>query len=158
MAQVPETIQNPGNAIEVQEHSRAVSRVINGDLTFGDPSDRVGGGANGRKDNMSGAWVSMNLAAADFYVEGSTAGAAVRFEHNLNAPTAGIAPLGTPSRPNVIWFVWGKRTATTHGPMDLIYRQGDAITANYIDLRPIAGDDAPTGVQVIVWFQAVGPW
>jgi hypothetical protein len=162
VAQVPETIQNPGKPIEVQEYARLVSRSINGDLSFGDPVDSLGdsgsgSGNNGRRDNMNGHHVRVELVAANFYVAGVSAGVAVAFDHNLNLSTNGTVVLG-PVFPNVIWWRDGTTTDSVHGPIDLVYRQGDAIGANSISLRPICVGAAPTSCVMVVWFQGVTPW
>ena len=157
MAQVPETIQNPGKPIEVQEFARAVARVINGDLSFGDPTDRVGGGSNGSKDNLSGGWASSDLTDTDFFVNGVSAGSGIIFTHNLNAPTPGTN-FPTADSPNVVWPIVCWKTDTDHGPLQLVFRQGDLLSANFIVLRPVAGDLAPDNATVVVWFQVVSPW
>ena len=146
MAQVPETIQNPGRPIEVQEFARAVARAINGDLSFGEPIDNVSGGSNGRKDNISGSWVVQTIALGDF-------GTAVTFTHNLNASINGVGSTMT----NVIWFESWRTSNTPPTVMQLVFRHGDAVGADSIELRPTSPIPPAGGATVRVFFQVVPP-
>lgn len=158
MAVAEEYVQDPRDPEQLHAHARRLAKVINGGLTFGDPTDRHSRGANGRKDNMDGSWVTVTAAIADFCVNG-VGGNALTFNHNLNAPTAGTASGAISYRPNVVWPVVCLRTGNIGlGAITLYYRLGGLITGNAIELWA-ATSVAPTDtITMVVFFQAVGPW
>jgi hypothetical protein len=159
--QAPESIVDPKKPTDVQDFAKQTSRAVNGELSFGypvDPDTEDVNAANGRKDNMVGSWVVLDLVAADFFVQGVSAGVAIACQHNLGLSIAGTAILGVETMPNVIWNVWGCRSLATCGPITLRFQHGDALTEDMIELRASAGDDAPTAMRLVVWFQPVPPW
>jgi hypothetical protein len=157
--QAPLTIASPKDPHEVQAYAKETSAVINGELSFGypvDPDDATA--TNGRKDNMAGSWVRVTIAAASFFVQGTAAGAAVTFTHNLNLPTAGTSPGGIGTSPNVTYEVKGYKSSGAHGPPGLGFRVGDTISASSIQLRPSCSHVPPNTITMIVWFAPAPPW
>jgi hypothetical protein len=142
---VPDAIESPDVPEEAQEFARAVSRAVNGELSFGDPTDIRGGKKNGEKDNMRMHFVLLEVTTRD---------AAHVCTHNLKASIAGA---GT-TKPNVIWWRVGAKSAAGSIPVEMDYQAGDAITENAITLRARAGAAIPNPTTILLIFQAVSPW
>jgi hypothetical protein len=112
-----------------------VRRLVNGKLALGFPDEAL---LNGQPDNLHVSWVRVVLDGA------GDLGVATTVTHNLNLPVTVVA---TGNRPNVCWmparWLYGDLTGANPAPLappanpglTVLFRMGDTVTANAIDLR-----------------------
>jgi hypothetical protein len=143
VTRVNRTLADPEDAISLVEVLKQIQDVVDGVIEFGSPQDPndpastvVADGVthNGTLVNMAGAWVEVDITAAD----DGTGGTRIDMVHNLGVPVTGVLP-------NVRWLVFGlqhdgmgKDAAST---LSLSYDSGDSgsITADSFPLRLYVG-------------------
>ena len=131
------TPPDPQNPEQMSQAIGEIQQLLDGGVSFGHPQDPAddtsttlagaggtGAGHNGTLANINGSWVEQGI---------TTAGAATRFYHNLNLDVFSA------TSPNVRWFVAGAAHSGSGVPatanFSVYYDHGDAVAADYIDLR-----------------------
>lgn len=143
------SLDQPEWKSELTKWIQQAGLILNGGIHSGDPAALI--------DNEDGQWVELLVAAASFFVQGTAAGAAVTFTHNLGLSLAGTDTLGSPTHPNVTWRVRYIRSGAARGPISFMYVTGDAIGTNSIELRPVCSAVPGGAITVALYFQSRTP-
>lgn len=143
MARPRRVVVDPKDAKSLAEQLDEAVRVLDGQVSFGDPQDptnpastTLAGAATGNHpgniQNIEGAWASATVTAAN---------TAVTFHHNLNL----AAPLSVAGRPNVrvlaFWYEhdgWDGAavdSATDVSTVSYNFQTGDTVAATSVQLR-----------------------
>ena len=128
-------LPNPDDPNEIVQSIKGLLDQADGGISFGHPQDPASdssttlagaGTHNGTLENLNGSWVEITFNTS------VTFGSSITCTHNLNLDI----PVST--EPNVRWLIFG---ATHDGTgdsgtyaIDAYFQDGDAITANSIDL------------------------
>jgi hypothetical protein len=119
-----------------------LSQLLKGHLDFGTPDSALG--THGTPGNINGQWVRQTVTALN---------TAVTCTHNMNVGTAGT------NIPNVGWliFYWehnGTGASGADSPPGALFRTGDVVTANSIQLRfYLAGPTVNAGNPLTCWIR-----